>query len=63
MSLTRVFQILFSGGGGGGGGVCVSVCVGGGGGGGGTSQWRGMQNFVGNFGVILFIYWWESEEE
>ena len=55
MSLTRVFQILFSGGGG--GGMCVC------GGGGVTSQWRGMQNFVGNFGVILFIYWWESEEE
>ena len=34
MSLTRVFQILFSGGGGGGGGggVCVCLCVGGGGG-------------------------------
>ena len=35
MSLTRVFQILFSGGGGGGGGgvcVCLCVCVGGGGG-------------------------------
>ena len=45
----RFFQILFSGGGGGSMCVCVCVCVGGGG---IPSQWRGMQNFVGNFGVI-----------